>query len=39
MTPDEVVAAMENIQKTSTLFDWLEMLDGRTVRANYIVPV
>jgi hypothetical protein len=35
MTEDEVVSAMEQINKTSALFDWLEMLDGRTVGATF----
>ena len=35
MTPDEVVAAMDAIQKTSALFDWLEMFDSHQCEASY----
>ena len=35
MTPDEVVAAMDAIQKTSALFDRLNLLDGRTVGGTF----
>ena len=35
MTEDEIVAHMEEIQKTAALFDWLCLLDGHTVGGSY----
>ena len=31
MTESEIIAHMEELQKTSALFDWLCLLDGHTV--------
>ncbi len=35
MTPEEIVEKMEEINKISALFDWLEMCDGQKCTAGY----
>ena len=35
MTEDEIIAHMEEINKTAALFDWLCLLDGHTVGGSY----